>query len=347
MSSHSPSASPAPRAALGWALFALGASLTLTFAKFAAWALTGSTSMLSDALESIINVVTSAFALFSVWLATQPRDHDHPYGHGRVEYFSAGLEGALISFAALAIFWVAVPRLLHPAPLEHLDVGLVISLAIGAATWASGAALQRAGRRLQSPTLVADGAHLTSDAWTTFGVAVGLVLVRLTGASWLDPLGGIVMAAWLLFTGTRIVRSSVGALMDEAVPGLVDEIGEVLESVRKPGWVAPHHTKVHRLGQSIHIDLHLVLPRFWSLEHAHEVSERIERAAEARFGPATDVMTHLEPCDDRACGECDLEQCPIRRLPFSARPAWKAGVIDRPYRHGVESTHSHGVVDAD
>jgi cation diffusion facilitator family transporter len=322
-----------PHSALRWAVAALVVSTVITVAKFAAWLLTGSTAVFSDALESIINVVTSSFALFSVWLATLPRDETHPYGHGRIEYFSAGLEGAFICLASVTIMVVALPELFHPRAPQQLDAGLFLTVIIGIVTMVSGRLLQGAGRRLESPTLEADGAHLTSDALTTLGVFVGLLLVRFTGWNWVDPATGFVMAIWLLVTGVSILRRAIGALMDEAVPDLLDAIGEVLESTREPGWNAPHHVKVHRLGQRIHIDLHLVLPRFWTLEQSHEVSERIEYACEERFGGETELMSHLEPCTDRACAGCDLDECPIRAVPFEGRERWTHEVIRRPYRH--------------
>jgi cation diffusion facilitator family transporter len=322
-----------PGVALRWAVAALIISAVITAAKFGAWALTDSTAVFSDALESIINVVTSSFALFSVWLATLPRDETHPYGHGRIEYFSAGLEGTFICLASVTIIVVAVPELLAPSEPEQLDAGIMMTVIIGVVTFFSGRQLQRAGRRLESPTLEADGAHLSSDAVTTIGVFAGLVLVRFTGWNWVDPATGMLMALWLLATGISILRRAIGALMDEAVPDLLDAIGEVLESTREPGWNAPHHVKVHRLGQRIHIDLHLVLPRFWTLEQSHEVSERIEYACEERFGGETELMSHLEPCTDRACSSCDLDDCPIRAAAFDGREQWTHEVIRRPYRH--------------
>jgi cation diffusion facilitator family transporter len=330
-----------PHTALRWAVAALVVSALITAAKFAAWVLTDSTAVFSDALESIINVVTASFALFSVWLATLPRDETHPYGHGRIEYFSAGLEGAFICLAALTIVAVALPELFHPRAPERLDAGLLLTVLIGVVTMVSGQQLQRAGRRLESPTLEADGAHLTSDALTTLGVFAGLLLVRFTGWNWVDPATGLLMALWLLATGVSILRRAIGALMDEAVPDLLDAIGEVLETTREPGWNAPHHVKVHRLGQRIHIDLHLVLPRFWTLEQSHEVSERIEYACEERFGGETELMSHLEPCTDRACSSCDLDECPIRAVPFEGRERWTHDVIRRPYRHRKTEPDTH------
>ncbi|MBU6160828.1 MAG: cation diffusion facilitator family transporter [Myxococcales bacterium] len=330
-----------PHTALRWAVAALVVSALITAAKFAAWVLTDSTAVFSDALESIINVVTASFALFSVWLATLPRDETHPYGHGRIEYFSAGLEGAFICLASLTIMAVAIPELFHARAPERLDAGLLLTVLIGVVTMVSGQQLQRAGRRLESPTLEADGAHLTSDALTTLGVFAGLLLVRFTGWNWVDPATGLLMALWLLATGVSILRRAIGALMDEAVPDLLDAIGEVLETTREPGWNAPHHVKVHRLGQRIHIDLHLVLPRFWTLEQSHEVSERIEYACEERFGGETELMSHLEPCTDRACSSCDLDECPIRAVPFEGRERWTHDVIRRPYRHRKTEPATH------
>ncbi len=320
------------RAAITWATVAFVTSSALILAKFGAWWVTESTAILSDALESIINVVTSGFALYAVWLSARPRDEDHPYGHGKVEYVSAAIEGALILSAAVAILVVAVPRFWRPSDLDRLDLGAALISVIGIVTLVMGTLIRNAGRRLESPTIEADGAHLRADAVTTFGVLVGVILVRFTGVVWLDPLTAVVVAGSLVFTGIRIMRTAVGGLMDEADPALLDEIGDTLARVRRPGWVTPHHAKVHRLGQAIHVDMHLVFPRYWSLSQAHDASEEIEAALQARFGERTEAMVHMEPCTDQSCTYCDAPQCPVRAAEFIARRRWDHTTIARTHR---------------
>lgn len=329
---NSPRRQPDATAAVTWAAVAFGTSAALILGKFGAWWLTDSAAILSDALESIINVVTSGFALYAVWLSARPRDDDHPYGHGKVEYVSAAIEGALILSAAVAILVVAVPRFWRPAVLERMDLGAMVISVIGVVTLVAGTLIRNAGRRLESPTIEADGAHLRADAITTFGVLAGVILVHVTGIQWLDPLTAVLVAGWLVFTGVRIMRRAVGGLMDEADPELLDEIGETLAAVRRPGWITPHHAKVHRLGQTIHVDMHLVFPRYWSLEQAHDAAEEVEAGLQERFGPRTEAMVHMEPCTDQSCTYCDAPDCPIRIADFIARRRWDHTTIARPHR---------------
>jgi cation diffusion facilitator family transporter len=325
-SAHSPSS------AIRWAAGALVVSVALAVTKLVAWRVTGSAALMSDALESLINIVTSSFSLYAVWLSAQPRDADHPYGHGKVEYLAASVEGALIAAAGTTILIVAVPRLWLPAQLHALDVGLWASATIALAALVSGELIARAGRRLESLTVESDGLHLRSDGLTTSGAFVSLLVVHFTGWIWLDAATACVMAVWLGVSGVGIVRRAVGGLMDEAVPDLLEVIAGRLEELRQPGWLTPHHTKVHRHGQYVHIDMHLVLPRFWTLEQAHEVSLHVEQALRDEFSARSDIMTHLEPCRPSACSECDMSECPVRSAPFTSRPAWTGASIRLPMR---------------
>lgn len=321
-----------PRQVIRWAAFGLGISIALIVLKFAAYAITGSAAMLSDALESGINVFTSGFALFAVWLSAQPKDANHPYGHGKIEYVAAAIEGVLVAAAGIGVLLVAVRRLVEPQALERLDVGLILTFLVAWIALIAGTLLVRAGRAHESPTLEADGVHIRADAFTSFGAFVSTLLVHWTGLVWIDAAAAMALGAVLVVSGIRVLRRSVGGLMDEAVPGLLDQIGEVLVEVREPGIIAPHAVKVHRLGQAIHIDLHLVLPRFWSLERAHDVSHRAEDALRDAFGTSSEVMLVYEPCTERSCSYCDLAECPIRSTTFVARLPWTGERIARRHR---------------
>lgn len=319
-------------AAKRWAMFSMVFALLLTAAKTGAWWITGSAAILSDALESIVNILSSGFVLYAIWLSERPRDADHPYGHGKVEYFSAGFEGALVMAAAVSIGVVGADRLLRPSDIEQLGLGMALQGGISVVTLIAGQAVIRAGRRLQSPSLEADGVHIRSDAITSFGVLVGLALVWITGAQWLDGLCALIVAVWLAFSGVVVVRRAIGGLMDEADPDLLDAIATTIEAVREPGWIAPHHTKVHRLGSTIHIDLHLVFPAFWTIEHVHEATLTIDAALRERFGERTEIMVHPESCRPESCAYCDLPECPIRQHPFIQRNVWDGALFARPSR---------------
>lgn len=328
MTTHDPHARPT----LLWAAAAFAISVSLTVLKFVAWHVTASTAVLSDALESIINIVTSGFGLYSVWLSNQPRDFDHPYGHGKIEYFSAGLEGALILFAALAITVVSLPSLWAPRELESLGTGAVLMAVVTALTLLGGTLVMRAGKRLGSPTLHADGEHLRSDAITSIAVLIGVVAVMFTGIRVLDALLALAVAGWLGFTGLRILRRAFAGLMDEADPNELSEIAALMTSMRTTGWIAPHHVKVHHLGRHRHVDMHMVFPRWWSLEKTHEATVQMERGFRTHFGAKTELMVHMEGCTPVSCVYCDVADCPVRSAAFVRPIAWTAEVLQRAAR---------------
>jgi len=290
---------------------------------------------MSDALESVINIVTSGFAVYAVWLGGKPGDHDHPYGHGRIEDISVAVEGVLVFGAGAAISIVGVRHLFEPPALQNLDAGAIAFAIIGAVTFMAAQALVAAGRRYDTPALVADGEHLRADAVTTLGVLIGLVLVRLTGLVVLDALVALAIAAWLLWTGGSLVRRALRGLMDEVDPERMAAVADGLEKARQPGWLAPHRARVHRLGPKSHVDIHLVAPRYWSLEQAHEVTERVEDALREVLGAQSEANVHMEPCTDMNCPRCDVEDCPIRAAAFAGRAPWTAADIAQIHRRTV------------
>ncbi len=329
-----------------WAVVGLMFSLALTSAKWAAFALTGSAAVLSDAIESFVNVLSSSFVLYAVWLSSKPRDDDHPYGHGKVEYFSAGFEGALVLFAAVSIGVVGVLRLLEPQVPQNLGLGAIVQSVIAFVTLIFGQALIRAGKRYESPSLVADGVHVRSDAVTTVAVVLGMLATWATGYVWMDAALAVGVAVWLFVSGVLVVREAVGGLMDEANPELLGRIGEALEEVREPGWIAPHHGKVHRLGRTIHVDLHMVFPRFWSIEDVHDASKVVDARLIDEFGEGTEVMLHMESCTSRSCTYCDLDDCPMRDAAFVRCHGWTADHVSSTSRP-EPIDHSSSLGDGD
>jgi cation diffusion facilitator family transporter len=274
----------------------LSVSVILMAVKFYTFHLTGSSAVLSDALESIINVVAAAFAVVSIWMAAQPPDSNHPYGHGKIEYFSAGFEGALIVFAAIGIFKTGISHLLMPHPLANLQAGLVILVAAAAINLLLGIGLLRVGKKTESLTLIADGRHVLTDVYTSAGVVVGLLLVHLTGWLWLDGAIACLVGLNILRTGTRLVRQSFSALMDASDPRLLDEISRLLEKHRQDVWIDIHQLRAWRSGNFVHIDLHLVLPRDYLLDDAHAQAKSVEKLLVGHFGGNAGVLVHMDPC---------------------------------------------------
>jgi len=300
-------------------LISLAVSVVLLAAKYQAYLLTGSTAILSDALESIVNVVAAVFAVGGLIFAGRPADRNHPYGHGKIEFFSAAFEGGLIAFAAVVIIYEVVQSLIRGVEIRRLESGLVIVFFAGLANLALGWFLIRTGRRHASLTLVADGQHVLSDFYTSAGIVVGLLLVHLTGVAWLDPLVAGVVALNLMWTGFRLVRHAAGGLLDEEDTALLNRILEVLQAHVGQGVIRVHHLRAIRAGRFHHVDAHLVVPEFWPVEQAHELAEELAQQVIEEVGVEGELSFHTDPCHRVYCAMCDLQGCGVRREPFRAR----------------------------
>ena len=294
----------------------LGVAVLLLAAKYQAYRMTASTAVLSDALESIVNVVAAVFALGGLLFAGRPADRNHPYGHGKIEFFSAAFEGGLIAFASVLIVYEVVRSLLMGPEVKQLGLGVVIVLAAGLVNLGLGWYLVRTGRRYHSLTLVADGQHVISDFWTSVGVVVGLLLVHLTGRAWLDPLVALLVALSLMWTGFRLVRQAAGGLLDEEDPVLLSRVLNALQAYVGHGVIRIHHLRAIRAGRFHHVEAHLVVPEFWSVERAHEVSEAVAARVIRDLGVEGEMVFHTDPCHRTYCAVCDLDDCAIRREPF-------------------------------
>jgi cation diffusion facilitator family transporter len=313
-------------------LVSLGVGSVLLVFKFVAYQLTGSAAVFSDALESIVNVVAALFALGGLVFAGRPADRSHPYGHGKIEFFSAAFEGGLIAFAAVMIFYEAGHALWQGILPRQLDVGIAITAGAGVANLLLGMYLVRTGKRCQSLTLVADGQHVISDFWTSAGVVVGLVLVELTGYAWLDPLVAAAVAVHLGITGFGLVRYAAGGLLDEEDRELLEKLVQAMNTAMRPGIVRVHNTRAIRSGRFTHIDAHLVVPEFWTVKHAHDEADAFEREVIAAGALSGEIVFHTDPCRRLYCSQCELPDCPIRAEPFRQRQAMTVEEIIQPDR---------------
>ena len=266
--------------------------------KSSAYLLTGSVGLLSDALESGINLIAAVVALSMITLAERPADEEHSYGHSKAEYFSSGVEGGLIVFAAASIVWIAVPRLIHPQALENINIGLLISVGGSLINLGVARVLLVAGRNNNSITLKADGMHLMTDVWTSAGVLIGITLVKITGLMVLDPLVALAVAANIVWTGYRLMHSSALGLLDTAIPQEErDQLKILLEKYRSQD-IQYHSLLTRQSGQRKFIALHILVPGTWTVQQGHNALEKIESDIRNLFqGPVT-VFTHLEPIKD-------------------------------------------------
>ncbi len=276
----------------------LAATLTIGL-KGGAYALTGSVALLSDALESVVNLLAAGVALLALWIAEQPADEDHAYGHTKVEYFSSGFEGGLILVAAGGIAYAAARRLLSPQPLEQAGLGLAVAAVAAVINLVTAQMLVRAGRRYRSIVLDADAKHLMTDVWTSGGVIVGVGLAGLTGWRILDPLVAIAVAVHIIATGISLLRGSALGLLDTALPGDArGAIVSVLERYSADG-ARYHALRTRQAGRRRFVSFHVLVPGDWSVQRGHDLLERIEGDVRSAL-PDSTVFTHLEPIEDPA-----------------------------------------------
>jgi len=312
-------------------------SVVLFAGKLGAWFLTGSLTVLTDALESIVNILAGFVGLYSVRLAAKPRDAGHPYGHGKVEAFSAGIEGTLIAIAGMLIVYGAAVNLLRPRPLQRLDVGAVILAASGIVNWALGRWAVGVGKRNASLTVEAAGRHLQTDAWSTAALIGGLLLLMLTKWWWLDGVIALTAAVFILRTGYLLLRRSVGVLMDESDDALVAEVISVLQAARTPQWIDLHNLRVIQAGAALHLDGHMTIPFYWDVRAAEVELHALEDLMRHHFGHRAELFVHIDGCMPYQCKLCAVPACPVRGEALQKQLDWTQENVWEDSKHGKES----------
>ena len=312
-------------------------SVVLLLIKFAAYYLTGSVAILTDALESIVNVVAGLVTLYSLYVAAKPRDAEHPYGHGKAEYLSASVEGTLIALAGLWILIEAIGRLLHPEPVHQLDTGIILIAVSGIINYVAGAIAEKTGRRNQSLAITATGTHLKSDAYSTGGLVVGLLILYFTNIPWIDSAVAILFGVIILVTGIGIVRKSVAGIMDEADADILQRMVVMLNANRQPNWVDLHNLRIIKYGSQLHVDCHLTVPWYLNIHEAHLEVDKLGNLIRQEFGDAIELFTHTDGCLPFSCRLCNLTDCPKRQHPFERKIEWTIQNIFENQKHTIES----------
>jgi cation diffusion facilitator family transporter len=307
----------------------------LMLGKAVAWQITGSNAILSDAGESVVNVLAGAFTWYSLVLSGRPRDLNHPYGHGKVEFLAAGVEGALLGLAGLIIVAKSVYSFWSPQPLQSLDLGLAITAFAGLVNYVLGSLAVRRGKRSQSMPLMAGGRHLQSDAWSTLALVIGLALVLLTGWWWLDSVVAVGFGVFLLYTSYRILQPSVAGIMDEADEQLIGRFTQVLQAHRRADWIDFHNLRLIKYGRMLHVDGHMTLPRFYDVQQAHDEMERVDALIAAEFGQRMEFFIHVDPCLPTSCSLCAVADCPVRSQPFQRQLNWTLPLLMENSKHGL------------
>lgn len=311
-------------------------SVMLLMAKFVAWYFTNSVSILTDALESIVNVAAGFIGLYSLFVAAKPRDKDHPYGHGKAEFLSAAIEGTMILIAGVVIIYQAVKQLIYPVTLHQLDLGIGLVAATAVINFITGFICLRIGKANNSMALVASGKHLQSDTWSTAGIVVALVIMHFTGLQWIDSVIAIAIALFIIVTGYRIMRGSIAGIMDEADEKLLSEMVELLNNNRQKNWVDLHNLRVIKYGAVLHIDCHLTVPWYLNVHEAHLEIDKLAELVKQKFGESVELMVHADGCLSFQCHICNKEDCHVRQYRFEKSIEWTLENISQNKKHQLK-----------
>ena len=310
-------------------------ALILFILKIFAWWLTASVAILTDALESTVNVIAGGVGLYSIYLSGIPRDENHPYGHGKVEFISAAIEGTLIMLAGFLIIYEAVDNLRHPHVFRQLDYGILLIAVTALINFGVGHFAIRRGIKNKSLALEASGRHLQSDTYSTLGILAGLALLYFTKIAWIDSATALIFAFLIIFTGWKILRSSVAGIMDESDKELLKEMIEYLEQNRSENWVDLHNLRIIKYGGFLHLDCHLTVPWFLDVHEAHREIDRLEKLIIDKYGERVELFVHTDGCLDFSCRICDKPDCPARKHLFEKKIHWNLENILSDKKHSI------------
>jgi cation diffusion facilitator family transporter len=308
-------------------------SVVLLITKFIAYYFTHSVSILTDALESIVNVAAGFIGLYSLFVSAKPRDRDHPYGHGKAEFISAAIEGTMILIAGVLIIYEAIQQLIYPVELKRLDLGIWLVGITAVINYAAGGVCLRIGRANDSLALIASGKHLQSDTWSTVGIIAGLFLLYFTGEKWIDSALAIGIALFIMFTAYRIIRRSIAGIMDEADEKLLAEVVDLLNKNRQENWVDMHNLRVIKYGSVLHIDCHLTVPWYLNINQAHREIDILSGLVKQKFGESVELFVHSDGCLPFQCHICNKQNCPVRQHAFEKRITWTLENIAQDKKH--------------
>jgi cation diffusion facilitator family transporter len=312
-------------------------SAALLAIKFYAWWLTKSNAILTDALESIVNVVAGAFALFSIIYASRPRDKDHPYGHGKIEFVSAGFEGALVLLAGGFVIYEAIKGFFSPHPLAQVDIGAYLTAFSGLCNFIMGKVLVSRGVKQNSALMKANGKHLMTDTVSSIGIVIGLFLIHYTGLIQIDNALAIFFGLFIFYTGFKIVRESFGNLLDEQDQEKIDLLVKILNQNRRENWIDMHNLRVLKYGSGLHVDAHITLPWYLSLEKAHDEVDAVEKLVVKEIGTEMEFFIHADPCLPKSCSICSVKKCPVRQHEQIKKLEWTKENMLPDAKHSVSS----------
>jgi cation diffusion facilitator family transporter len=297
-------------------------SVVLFLTKIIAYQFTHSLAILTDALESIVNMIAGFIGLYSLYVAAKPRDIDHPYGHGKAEFVSAAVEGGLIVAAGVMIIYQTVLNFVEENPIQKLDTGLLLIGITAVVNFLAGTFCLNIGKRNNSLALQASGKHLQVDTYSTLGIIAGLVIMLVTKLYWLDKLIALGMSVLVIYNGYKIIRASLAGIMDEADMKLLNQFITVLNENRRPNWIDLHNLRVIKYGALLHVDCHLTVPWYLNIHEAHLEIDELSALIKKEFGDMMELFVHTDGCLPFSCTICTKNDCPVRQQPMKARLEW-------------------------
>jgi cation diffusion facilitator family transporter len=308
-------------------------AIFLFLLKLAAYYLTQSVAVLTDALESTVNVIAGLIGLYSLHIAAKPSDADHPYGHGKAEFLSAAVEGALVLMAGLIIIYEGIVDLIHPTHIQKLDEGIYIIGFTAIVNFIVGTICVYKGKKNNSMQLEAGGKHLQTDTWSTGGIIVGLILIWYTKLPWLDGVVALFFAGLILYTGYHILRKSIAGIMDEADVQLLQDLISYLNEHRRENWIDLHNLRVIKYGDGLHVDCHLTVPWYLNVLEAHAEIDAFRSLVQGRFGESMEFFVHSDACLDFSCRICTKQSCEVRKHAFEERVEWTLATVVPNKKH--------------
>ena len=310
-------------------------AILLFVVKIIAWYSTNSIAILTDALESIVNVIAALIGLYSLYLSAKPKDYDHPYGHGKAEFISAAIEGTLIAVAGFIIIYEAITNLLHPHKLKQLDYGISLVAATAVINYVAGVICLRVGKKNNSLALVASGKHLQADTWSTVGIIVGLILLVATKINWIDSAVALIFSFVIIYTGYKIIRKSIAGIMDEADEELLKKMVIMLNGNRKQNWIDLHNLRIIKYGGTLHLDCHLTVPWYLNVHEAHTEIDELSTLVKKEFGESMELFVHSDGCLDFSCAICTKTECTVRKHWFEKKVEWTMANISSNNKHSI------------
>jgi cation diffusion facilitator family transporter len=309
-------------------------AVLLFIIKIVAWWITSSVSILTDALESTVNVVAGFISLYSLYVSAKPRDDDHPYGHGKAEFISAAFEGSMITIAGLIIIYESIRNIMNPKELQGLDKGIILIAITAVINYITGMYCVRIGKKNNSLALVASGKHLQSDTYSTVGIIIGLVLIYFTGWSKLDSFVAMGFALFIIYTGYTIIRDSVEGIMDKADMELLQKLVAFLNVHRRVNWIDLHNVRIIKYGSVLHLDAHLTVPWYLNVHEAHQEVDELSSSIRKEFGESVELFIHTDGCLDFSCNICSKKDCSVRQHIQKERVEWTVENLVSNKKHG-------------